>query len=208
MQKTYIVIQTWGRNRGGGGCHRIQWLQTITACLPPSTPSVLTTEQGVTKWCRLSWLTNSDPIYEPSPNAGGGGGVAGCQPMSTAVHRSPRRSNSIFNLCHRVGRVISFSPVVGIGTPPTPHPQAMCREGGTLTWFREEGHTRRRARGWDSPNSNEGTYTVVLFIYMYFVVLTLSYSSEINAVLCHQRVFLPLEEMLRYVRLCCPFSRE
>ncbi len=25
---------------------------------------------------------------------------------------------------HRVGRVISFSPVVGIGTPPTPHPQA------------------------------------------------------------------------------------
>jgi hypothetical protein len=25
---------------------------------------------------------------------------------------------------HRVGRVLSFSPVVGIGTPPTPHPQA------------------------------------------------------------------------------------
>ncbi len=23
---------------------------------------------------------------------------------------------------HRVGRVLSFSPVVGIGTPPTPHP--------------------------------------------------------------------------------------
>ena len=25
---------------------------------------------------------------------------------------------------HRLGRVLSFSPVVGIGTPPTPHPQA------------------------------------------------------------------------------------
>jgi hypothetical protein len=25
---------------------------------------------------------------------------------------------------HRVGRVLSFSPVVGIGTSPTPHPQA------------------------------------------------------------------------------------
>jgi hypothetical protein len=35
-----------------------------------------------------------------SPNAGGGG-VAGSQPMSTAVHRSPNklwRSNAIFNL--------------------------------------------------------------------------------------------------------------
>ncbi len=37
-----------------------------------------------------------------SPNGGGGrGGVAGSQPMSTAVHRSPKkllRYNSIFNL--------------------------------------------------------------------------------------------------------------
>jgi hypothetical protein len=32
-----------------------------------------------------------------------------------------------------------------------------------------EGHTRWRERGWESPNSNEGTNTVVLFIYMYFV---------------------------------------
>jgi hypothetical protein len=30
----------------------------------------------------------------------------------------------ILPLSHRVGRVLSFSPVVGIGTPPTPHPQA------------------------------------------------------------------------------------
>jgi hypothetical protein len=32
---------------------------------------------------------------------GGGVGVAGCQPMSTAVRRSPNKlsSNSIFNLC-------------------------------------------------------------------------------------------------------------
>jgi len=29
-------------------------------------------------------------------------------------------------------------------------------------WFRGEGHTRCRYRGRDSPNSNEGTYTVVL----------------------------------------------
>ncbi len=37
-----------------------------------------------------------------SANAGGGGGVAGSQPMSTAVHRSRNklwRSNSIFDLC-------------------------------------------------------------------------------------------------------------
>ncbi len=39
--------------------------------------------QGVTKRCRLSWLTNT-ALYR-SPNAGGGGGVAGYQPMSTAA---------------------------------------------------------------------------------------------------------------------------
>jgi hypothetical protein len=27
-----------------------------------------------------------------------------------------------------------------------------------------------RLKGWGSPNSNEGTYTVVLYIYKYFVV--------------------------------------
>jgi hypothetical protein len=55
--------------------------------------------QGVSKRCRLSWLTNSALVYEPK--CGGRGGVAGSQPMSTAVHRSPQklwRSNTIFNL--------------------------------------------------------------------------------------------------------------
>ncbi len=52
---------------------------------------------------------------------------------------------------HRVGRVQSFSPVVGIGTPPTPHPQvcvppppgsggegahSLAREGGRESQFR------------------------------------------------------------------------
>jgi hypothetical protein len=32
------------------------------------------------------------------------------------------------------------------------------------------GHTRLRLKGWGSPNSNEGTFTVVLYIYKYFVV--------------------------------------
>jgi hypothetical protein len=55
--------------------------------------------QGVTKICRLSWLTNSALVYEPK--CGGRGRVAGTQPMSTALHRSPNKlwiSNSIFNL--------------------------------------------------------------------------------------------------------------
>ncbi len=30
-----------------------------------------------------------------------------------------------------------------------------------------------RLQGWGSPNSNEGTYTVVLYIYKYFVVVLL-----------------------------------
>ncbi len=37
-------------------------------------------------------------------------------------------------------------------------------------WFRGDGHTRWRERGWESPNSDDGTYTVVLWKYMYFVM--------------------------------------
>jgi hypothetical protein len=44
--------------------------------------------QGVTKRCRLSWLTNRALVYEPK--CGVTGGVAGSQPMSTAVHREPK----------------------------------------------------------------------------------------------------------------------
>jgi hypothetical protein len=67
-----------------------------------SNPWFLPTNQGVTKKYRLSWLTNSARVYEPK--SGGRGVVAGSQPMSTAVHRSPNklwRSNSIFNLCNK-----------------------------------------------------------------------------------------------------------
>ncbi len=55
--------------------------------------------QGVTKRCRLSLLANSALPYEPK--CGEREGVAGFQPMSTAVHMGPNklwRSNSIFNL--------------------------------------------------------------------------------------------------------------
>ncbi len=54
--------------------------------------------QGVTKRCRLSWLTNSALVYEPK---WGCGVNCGASAISTAVHRSPKklwRSNSIFNL--------------------------------------------------------------------------------------------------------------
>jgi hypothetical protein len=66
--------------------------------------------QVVTKRYRLSWLTNSALVYEPK--CGGREGVAGSQPMSTALHRSPNklwRSNSIFNLWNirTAGRVFS-----------------------------------------------------------------------------------------------------
>ncbi len=39
---------------------------------------------GVTNGCRLSWRIISALVYEP--NVGGWGGMAGSQPMSTAVH--------------------------------------------------------------------------------------------------------------------------
>jgi hypothetical protein len=70
---------------------------------PPAPVFVYRTVQnrglrGVTKRCRLSWLTNSALVYEPK--CGGKGKKS--QPRSTAVHRSPNnhwKSDFIFSLC-------------------------------------------------------------------------------------------------------------
>jgi hypothetical protein len=54
---------------------------------------------------------------------------------------------------HRVGtrqNAKLFSPVVGIGTTPTPHPQA-SKPPPPRFWG--EGHTRWRERGWDLGES-------------------------------------------------------
>ncbi len=63
-----------------------------------------------------------------------------------------------FNICfivkyHRVGRVLAFSPVVGIGTPPTPSQQASAPSPlgsggrGTLAGERGGGRVPIPARG-------------------------------------------------------------
>jgi hypothetical protein len=72
---------------------------------------------------------------------------------------------------HRVGGVLSFfsrRQKLGprtLGTPPTPHPQASVTPppppvlgGGAHSLARE---------GLGSPNAEEGTYNVVLFIHTY-----------------------------------------
>ncbi len=65
------------------------------------------------------------------------------------------------------GRMINFSLVVGIGIPPPPHPQECAPPLVGVGGGGE--HTRLQERGWGSPNSNERTYTVVLYKCMYFV---------------------------------------
>jgi hypothetical protein len=65
---------------------------------------------------------------------------------------------------HRVGRVLSFFSSRWNWDSPTPSPAGEC--ASPRFWG---GHTRWRERGWEGLNSDEGTYTVVLFIYIYFV---------------------------------------
>jgi hypothetical protein len=56
------------------------------------------------------------------------------------------------------------------------------------------GHTRLRERGWGSPNSDEGTYTVVLYIYKYFVLpaFWLTLGQELETKTMH--LFLSLKQ--------------
>jgi hypothetical protein len=84
---------------------------------------------------------------------------------------------------HRVGRVLSFSQVVGIGTPPTPHPQASMAlpgsEGrGTLAGERGVGRVPIPTRG--------HTLWYSLYIYTYYVVVFVVFClwTEICGWLC------------------------
>ncbi len=68
------------------------------------------------------------------------------------------------------GRVVVLlihiiSPVFGIGTPPTPHPQASV---SPLLWFRG-GHTRLREKGWGVIIPTRGHTLWYSILYMYFV---------------------------------------
>jgi hypothetical protein len=73
---------------------RLRFFDVVVFCSAVS----LHRRQRITKTCRLSQLTNSALVYEPKC----GRGVAGTQPMRTAVCTwSPNkllRSNSMFNL--------------------------------------------------------------------------------------------------------------
>jgi hypothetical protein len=70
--------------------------------------------------------------------------------------------------------MLSFSPVVGIGTPQSPYPQASVLppplDHGGYTIL----HTRLRERGWGSPNSDEETDTVALYMYVHCGILPYS----------------------------------
>ncbi len=70
---------------------------------------------------------------------------------------------------HRVGRGLGLFSSRQNWDSPNPSPAGECAPPR----FWGEGHTCWRERGWESPNSDEGTYTVVLFIYTYFWDLTI-----------------------------------
>ncbi len=59
-----------------------------------------------------------------------------------------------------------------LGLPQPFTRRRMCPPPLWFRWFRGQRRTRWRQwreRGWESPNSDEGAYTVVLYLYMYFV---------------------------------------
>jgi hypothetical protein len=80
-----VVVQA--RHAGNRFLGSLKGLQ-IRALYTHTVLTCITSCQGVTKRCRLSWLTYSITPSYMSPNAGGG--VAGSQPMSTAVLMEPK----------------------------------------------------------------------------------------------------------------------
>ncbi len=64
---------------------------------------------------------------------------------------------------HRVGRVLSFFSSRRIWDSPNPSPAASVQPPPPPPL----GGGAHQERSWESPNSDEGTYTVVLFIYTF-----------------------------------------
>ncbi len=84
---------------------------------------------------------------------------------------------------HRIGRVPScFSSRRNWDSP---NPSSAGERPTPALWFRGEGHTRWRERGWESPNSNEGTYTVALYIHVlcgYAAISTAPYKGNRSSI--------------------------
>ncbi len=70
---------------------------------------------------------------------------------------------------HRVGRVQSFFSSHRNWDSPNPSPAGECAP----LRFWGEGHTRWRERGWESPNSDEGTYNYSTLCMVLFYICTL-----------------------------------
>jgi hypothetical protein len=68
---------------------------------------------------------------------------------------------SAIRMQHRVGRVLSFFSSRRNCDSPNPSPAGECAPPPPPVL----GGGDHSLRGWESPNSDEGTYTVVLFIY-------------------------------------------
>jgi hypothetical protein len=106
-------------------------------------------------WCPLTDLAANMRVYEHSE-----------------VFFSKFCTGILISLNHRVGRVLSFFSSRLNWDSPNPSPVHEC--GPPPFGSGGEGHTRWRERGWESPNSNEGTYTVVYSLYVRTVLCGLN----------------------------------
>jgi hypothetical protein len=86
---------------------------------------------------------------------------------SIGMFGTRHRKMGIYTAQSRQSALIYFFSRRNWDSPP-PQPQASVP---LSLWFRGEGHTRWRERGWESLNSDEGTYTVVLDMCVLCVIL-------------------------------------
>ncbi len=101
--------------------------------------------QGVTKRCRLSWLTKSALEYEPKC------GVSAMQWVYIHLHRSPNklwRSNSIFNLwVQRSFAVVSPVSWVSLFPSLSRSLSALCKAGTCLSTLASDNQTTTKKPG-------------------------------------------------------------
>jgi hypothetical protein len=134
----------------------VEWLYLGSDIEPPQVPVNVKKRENSRKMPQITFADNSEDAEDF--------GLFSVSYILFGVIGSWTQSRQSAKLFLQSSEFGLPQPLTCRRVPPPPPP-----------WFRGEGHTRWRERGWESPNSNGGTYTVVLFIYMYFFILSIQY---------------------------------
>ncbi len=168
-------------------------LDTVVLAFPQVTNALfmdnLTEEYQAFFCCHMLWVRPCLPASEPIPAIQREEKIrAGASPLLSWCGRGDatpiRRQQKRVGLFHRVGRVLSFFSSRRNWDSPNPSPASECAP--PPLGLGQGAHSLAR-EGWERANSDDGTYTVVLFIRTLWLFSSNTICTSLAFVFLHSR---------------------